>query len=543
MNRVLVIAEAGSNHNGSLEKAKQLAKVAKECGADIVKYQIFSTKKLFKDGFADWLSKYEFDPKWLKELVKYCDELGIEFMATPFDEQSADIIDPYVKRFKIGSYELTHIPLLKHIAKKGKPVILSVGMAKEDEIVEAFYTLENNGCLDISFMYCVSNYPTDLKNMNINLIKKIGYDGLSDHTESLVTGALAVSYGAKFIEKHFTLDRNNEGPDHKYAMNPEMLKTYIQNIRDTEIMLFASSENSDVDERKYRRSIYAKKNIDAMTMITEFEEKVVRPEGGLHPREFGNIRYAVRPIMNNEPITDENSIPVAFCLVSNKGNGHISRCQNLCRIKKWYADIHTDINMLSDDHKIVILDVDYKISEQMVKKIRLLNRKIILIHNNATDKSLFDEYYETKDCLNPLLDRPLRKYKNKTILLSMGALDEDSLTNNFINLLRDYPAKINIVLGNQFKSSKFDLNKNMSIMPCLSNDDMTVEIRKSHVGIVLYGVTAWEFMKAKTPTICISSKKNSDMAKRIKDKNYKYIGTKLPTKKKLWSLLDEILQL
>ena len=299
-----IIAEVGSNHDGKLEQAKKLIGIAAEAGADAVKFQAFKAEKLFNKvknkEVVDKLEKLELREEWYKELFDYTNEKGLIFISSVFDEDYADLLDGFgVLAYKIASYELTHIPLLEYIAKKNKPIILSTGMANESEVKEAVECIYSAGNRQVIILHCVSQYPAKPENINLKsllALKRI-FDcpiGFSDHTETIYAPIAAVALGAKAIEKHFTLDKSLPGPDHAYALEPEELKQMVTAIREVEKM--SGSEEikptkSEINERKWRRAIYAACDISKGTVITKDMVMIVRPspEGSLAPKYFKDL--------------------------------------------------------------------------------------------------------------------------------------------------------------------------------------------------------------------------------------------------------------
>mgnify|MGYP005643731093 CR=1 FL=1 len=319
---IFIIAEAGSNHNGSLELAKKLIDVAAEAGTDAVKFQAFKADKLFnkvknKD-IVDKLEKLELREEWYKELFDYADKRGLIFLSSVFDEDSADLLDSSgIAAYKIASYELTHIPLLEYIAKKNKPVILSTGMANESEVKEAVECIYSAGNRQVIILHCVSQYPAEPGNVNLKSIlalKRI-FDcpvGFSDHTETIYAPIAAVALGAKVIEKHFTLDKSLPGPDHAYALEPEELKQMVAAIREVEKMLGSEKikpAESEINERKWRRAIYAACDIPEGTVINKDMLMIVRPspEGSLAPKYFKELsgKKIKKDIKKGEFLTKE----------------------------------------------------------------------------------------------------------------------------------------------------------------------------------------------------------------------------------------------
>lgn len=328
--RTLIIAEAGVNHNGSIELAKKLALKAKEAGADIVKYQTVDLNSLVSksatmaeyqkentgknESQKEMLSKILLSYDEFIELDKYCKEIGIHFLSTPFDIKSIEFLQKLkCDVWKIPSGEITNLPYLQTIAKTGKPIILSTGMSTMKEIEECIDILKNNGANKITLLHCTTQYPTPFKDVNLRAMKtlrdKFGYDvGYSDHTRGIEVPVAAVALGATVIEKHFTLSRDMEGPDHKASLEPEELKAMVDSIRNIEKALGngvkepAQSELANISVA--RKSIVAKKNIKKGELFTEENLTTKRPGTGISPMKWYDIigKRAVRNFEEDELI-------------------------------------------------------------------------------------------------------------------------------------------------------------------------------------------------------------------------------------------------
>lgn len=304
-----VIAEAGSNHNGNFEIAKQLVDVAKNSGANAVKFQSFKADKLFStksqkvNGFDVFqlFKPLEVSNQWLKDLNSYCLEQNIEFMCTPFDEQAVDFLyDMGVKRLKVSGFESTDLRFIDYVASTKLPLIISAGLGCGlDFIGQVLTTCSSAGCTDVTILHCNSAYPTPQEEINLNTIDAIKekYNvkvGLSDHTLSYVTPSFAVMRGAECIEKHFTLSKAMEGPDHFFAIEPYELKKMIELIRLAENSkgiknIFTSSEKKTSTQG--RRSIVLKKNVKKGEKITRNNITTKRPfyENNIPASDFFKI--------------------------------------------------------------------------------------------------------------------------------------------------------------------------------------------------------------------------------------------------------------
>lgn len=330
---VYVIAEAGSNHNGSLEQAYALINVAVEAKADAVKFQTFRADALYprSAGETDYLAiprsiydvihEMEMPREWIPKLAAHCRERGIDFLSTPFDELSADLLEEHVSIFKIASYEMTHIPLVQHIARKGKPAIMSTGTASLDEVGESVQSFRAAGNEQLVLMQCTASYPAPISALNLRTIPlmRSKFDvpvGLSDHSREVLYGPVAaVALGASVIEKHFTLSNRLPGPDHVYALEPDELAAMVAAVRATEKALgtgVKEPQPAEMELRAFaRRSIFSIRAIAAGTPLTRDNIAVLRCGKlgyGLHPREFPAVlgRTARRAIAPEQLIRSED---------------------------------------------------------------------------------------------------------------------------------------------------------------------------------------------------------------------------------------------
>lgn len=308
-----VIAEIGCNFEGDMELAKEMIVKAKESVCDAAKFQTFIPEKLVtrtapkfweisgcpgETQYDEFKQMPQLNFEQYKDLKKVADDCGIIFFSTPSDEESADMLDEVgVPLFKIASMDLTHIPLLKHIAKKSKPIILSTGMSTIDEIKTAIDAIKSEGNNQIILLHCITNYPTQIEDANLNMILDIKQNfpeyivGYSDHTkmpESLAIITAAVGIGARVIEKHFTFDKTRPGYDHEISADYEDMKRIVESIRTIEKALGSSIKKPTLSEEKVRhlarRSIVARTNIPKGTVITKDMLDIKRPGTGLEPR-------------------------------------------------------------------------------------------------------------------------------------------------------------------------------------------------------------------------------------------------------------------
>ncbi|UCE51523.1 MAG: N-acetylneuraminate synthase [Desulfobacterales bacterium] len=304
-----IIAEAGVNHNGDMDLSKALIDVAVKAGADAVKFQTFKSEWVSSgsarkaeyqkqaidaaESQLDMLRKLELSPEAHHELQAYCQKQGILFLSTPFDEESVDLLDEIgVPVFKIGSGEITNWPFLEYIARKGKPIILSTGMSYLSEIDQAVRVIQSAGCDKLILLHCVSSYPADPADVNLNAIKTLANAfkvpvGYSDHTLGIEISLGAVALGASMIEKHFTIDRNLPGPDHKASLEPNEMIALVKGIRALE-SAFGDGRKApspaEQDTRQVaRRSLVLKHEVKAGDLIEASMLTALRPCGGIDP--------------------------------------------------------------------------------------------------------------------------------------------------------------------------------------------------------------------------------------------------------------------
>lgn len=311
MRKTLIIAEAGVNHNGSLELAKELIDVAAEMKVDYVKFQTFKTESLItktakladyqqqniKSNISQYsmLKKLELTEEQHVDLIEYCNLKGVKFLSTAFDFESLRFLNSLkLGIWKIPSGEITNYPYLKYIAQRKQQVILSTGMSDLEDIRSAMKVFQENGlCKEqITILHCNTEYPTPMQDVNLLAIPKMQEEfgtnvGYSDHTKGIEVSIAAVALGATLIEKHFTLDRNMEGPDHKASLEPHELKAMVEAIRNVEISLGVRDKIVTKSELKNRdiarKSIVALKTIKEGDLLTEENITVKRPGNGLSP--------------------------------------------------------------------------------------------------------------------------------------------------------------------------------------------------------------------------------------------------------------------
>ena len=310
--KILIIAEAGVNHNGNFELAKKLIDKAVEGGADIVKFQTCKAENVISryadkaeyqkattgeaDSQLEMVRKLMLSYEEYGELKKYCDEKGIEFLSTAFDLPSVDYLHSIgMRRWKIPSGEITNLPLLIKIAKLHEPIIMSTGMSELSEVADAVKVLKDNGATDITLLHCTTEYPAPYEDVNLKAMETMKEAfglpvGYSDHTKGLEIPVAAVAIGACVIEKHFTLDRNMEGPDHKASIEPDELKSMVDQIRHVEVAIGNGEKKVSASELKNqdiaRKSIIAKTAIKAGDIFTEDNVTTKRPGSGINPMRW-----------------------------------------------------------------------------------------------------------------------------------------------------------------------------------------------------------------------------------------------------------------
>lgn len=329
-NRVFIVAELSANHGHSIQIAKDTIKAVKEAGADAIKIQTYTADtitldcdseyfqikqgtiwdgttlyKLYQEAYTPW--------EWHKELFDYAKEVGITIFSSPFDKTAVDLLENLnTPAYKVASFEITDIPLIKYMASKRKPMIISTGIATKDEIKEAIDICRSEGNNDITLLKCTSSYPAPYDEMNLltipNMKELFGVNiGLSDHSMGMTVALGAVALGAKFIEKHVILDRSMGGPDASFSMEIHEFKNMVAEIRKLEKALgHISYELTDKvkGSRVFSRSLFFTENIKKGDLITERNMRSVRPGYGLHPRYYFDLlgKKATRDIEKGTPV-------------------------------------------------------------------------------------------------------------------------------------------------------------------------------------------------------------------------------------------------
>ncbi len=318
INRPYIIAEIGSNFNQSLMKAKELIKVASDCNANAVKFQLFKSEELYPDkkGLYKIFKEIELNPEWISKLKSYSKRLGLDFIVSPFDMKSVDILEKAnLDIYKIASSETTNLSLLRYIAKKNKPIIISTGMCDMIDIEEAIEVVKNQGNLQLSLLQCGSVYPLPIKYTNLKVISSLSKRfnvpiGLSDHTLNNIAGITAVGLGACIFEKHITLNKSDLGPDHFYAQEPHEFKNYVRDINDAYKCLGSSKKVMLEEEKRIgrREGLYAAKNLTKGSLLKEKDLIIKRPALGIRSRFYNSVLGSKvrKNIKKNEPINWNN---------------------------------------------------------------------------------------------------------------------------------------------------------------------------------------------------------------------------------------------
>ena len=309
-----VIAELSANHNGDIELVKKLMETATDCGADAIKIQTYSAdtmtikskktdflikKGLWKGRTLHDLYSEAYTPfEWHKDLFEYAKKIGITIFSSPFDESAVDLLESLnTPAYKVSSFELVDLPLIKCIAKKKKPMIISTGMASLSEIEDAIETAKINGCNEIAIMHCISSYPAKPNELNLKSIKILEktFDilvGFSDHTLGNKSCMTAVALGAALVEKHFTLSRSDGGVDSEFSAEPSEMKNLVKDCNDIYISLGEEVFKRSINEKSnlvFRRSLYFVENLKKGDFIKKNHIRRIRPGFGLSPKYFNKI--------------------------------------------------------------------------------------------------------------------------------------------------------------------------------------------------------------------------------------------------------------
>ena len=327
---VYVIAEAGSNHDRNLDQAKRLIDVAAEAGADAVKFQTFTADRIVAETktrakylddllppdktMSDLFRELELPHEWHAALFEHATAAGLDFISTPFDFEAVDLLDDLgVKVFKVASYELWHLPLIREVASRGKPIICSTGMADLADVQDAVDTVAATGNDQLILLHCVVNYPPPFSDLNLRAIETLRQAfhvpvGYSDHSSGITAPIVATALGAAVVEKHYTLSRDLPGPDHRFAIEPDELTAMVRGIRDAQAALGSGIKRMAPAEADLyvtaRRSLFAARDLAEGTVLGVDDIAVLRPGTGLEVRDLEKVvgRTARRAIGRHEPL-------------------------------------------------------------------------------------------------------------------------------------------------------------------------------------------------------------------------------------------------
>jgi pseudaminic acid synthase len=325
-----VIAEISANHNGSLARAKLSIKMAAQSGADAVKIQTYNADTMtidcdkddfiVKGGLWDGYKLYNLyheahtPYEWHRELFNFAHEIGITLFSTPFDETAVDLLESLnTPAYKIASFELTDLPLIGYVAKQKKPMLMSTGMASEDEICEALECARSFGCNSILLFHCISSYPAPIEQANIKSIvtlkKKFGVTvGLSDHTIGNIAATASIAVGASAIEKHFTISRADKGPDSEFSVEPNELEKLVKDVKETWLALGKDElvrPKVETNSRIFRRSLYFVNNLKSGTLIKHEDIRRIRPGYGISPKFYNEIvgKFTSKDVERGQPVS------------------------------------------------------------------------------------------------------------------------------------------------------------------------------------------------------------------------------------------------
>jgi pseudaminic acid synthase len=338
-NKVFIIAELSANHNGSFETAIETIRAAKRAGADCIKFQTYTADtitinsnnddfiikgtiwdgrnlhELYQEAYTPW--------EWHEKLFKVAQDEGLICFSSPFDKTAVDFLEKLnVPAYKIASFEITDIPLIEYVASKGKPIIISTGIAEHEDIILALNTCYRMGNKEIALLKCTSSYPAPINEANMIMIQDLAakykvIPGLSDHTIGATVPIVATVFGAKIIEKHFILDRSIGGPDASFSMEENEFKLMVDSVREAEKAIGVIDYNltkKQIEGRDFSRSLYVVKDIKQGDLITEENIKSIRPGFGLHPKYYQDLigKFAEKSMKKGERVTINNPINLKF---------------------------------------------------------------------------------------------------------------------------------------------------------------------------------------------------------------------------------------
>jgi N-acetylneuraminate synthase len=325
-----IIAEMSANHNGSLERAFKTIDEAKRCGADAIKIQTYTANTMtidcdlpdfiIKGGLWDGYKLYdlykwaETPYEWHDAIFSYANKIGITIFSTPFDETAVDLLEKLdTPAYKIASFELIDLPLIRYVAKTGKPMIMSTGMASKEEIEEAVLTAREAGCNQLVLLHCISSYPAPLDQANIRQISNLAsrfkvVTGLSDHTLGTTVSVAAITQGASLIEKHFTLSRKDKGPDSEFSLEPDDFKKLCRDTKEAWLSLGKKGfkrQKAEEGSMVFRRSLYFVKDCSKGHVIKPDDIRRIRPGKGLAPKYYEKIlgRKLIKKVTKGQPVS------------------------------------------------------------------------------------------------------------------------------------------------------------------------------------------------------------------------------------------------
>lgn len=325
-NKVYIIAELSANHNNNFELAKETIQAMADSGADAVKIQTYKPKSLTLEmntgffsprtdglwkGYTPWdlYSEASMPYDWQPKLMKFANDLGLDFFSSPFDKEGVDFLEKLnVPKYKIASLEITDLPLIKYTASKGKPIIISTGVAEEADITAAIEACLSEGNSEITLLKCTSQYPATIEDANLRTMIDIKNKfnvkvGVSDHTMGKLIPIVSVAMGAEVIEKHFILKRSLGGPDSSFSMEPNEFKEMVDEVRLAELALGKITYKVSARDKNRRRSIFVSKDIKKGELINEYNIKIVRPGYGLHPKYYNQVidTRAIKDFKKGDP--------------------------------------------------------------------------------------------------------------------------------------------------------------------------------------------------------------------------------------------------
>jgi sialic acid synthase SpsE len=327
-----IVAEIGSNFDGDLDRAKELASLAKDCGADAAKFQSFSAEKIVRaEGFAKpegfqagWSKSVwevykdaEFPPEWHGELKEHCEKIGIDFFSSPYDSDALRLLEDLgVPAHKVGSGELNNLAFLREVAATGKPIVLATGASSFSEVARAVEEVRGQGCEELVLLQCITNYPSRFESAELLAMARMGdaFDvpvGYSDHTPGYLVPVGAVALGACMIEKHFTDDCSRSGPDHPFAMDPDSFRTMVEQVRLMEAALGTGEKRVMPEEKRtrvlQRRGVWVVKDLTAGSRLARDDLALLRPATGLPPEALEWVvgRTVARDVPAGTPLTED----------------------------------------------------------------------------------------------------------------------------------------------------------------------------------------------------------------------------------------------